>query len=98
MKAERQPEENHLYHAVKLRRARRRLFEHFGDRSLMRSLAALGSLGWLLVAPTLLGVLFGRWLDRTLGSGVFWSASLIILGAIAGMWLVWQRLEEERKR
>lgn len=93
----RPPERNHLHRAVELRRARRRLHARFADHVFLRHLAMLGSLGWLLVTPPLLGAFVGRWLDRMLRSGVFWSASLIVLGAALGLWLVWRRLEEQRK-
>jgi len=98
MSGHERPEENSLARAVEQRRARRRLWARLGDSPVVRHLAMIGSLGWLLVTPTLLGALAGRWLDAILGSGVFWSASLIVLGAALGFWMVWQRLEEERRK
>ncbi len=55
----------------------------------------MGSLGWLIVIPTLLGMAAGVWLDRTLGTGVFWSGALLVAGLGIGCWLAWQRISEE---
>ncbi|MDE3011053.1 MAG: AtpZ/AtpI family protein [Pseudomonadota bacterium] len=58
--------------------------------SLARRLGQIGVLGWLVVLPALLGALAGRWLDRRFGSGVFFSAPLLMLGCGFGMWLGWR--------
>ena len=55
----------------------------------------IGAIGWLIVTPILLGILAGRWLDAQLGTGIFWSGALIMLGAAVGGYLAWQRIREE---
>jgi ATP synthase protein I len=55
----------------------------------------MGRFGWTIVTPILLGAFIGRWLDRSLGSGVFWSATLVFLGAAAGFWAVWKRMNDQ---
>ena len=66
-----------------------------GEWPLGRSLAMMGRFGWTMVAPILLGVLIGRWLDRLCNSGVMWSAALVLVGAAAGFWAVWKRMNAE---
>lgn len=63
------------------------------EPSLARRFGQIGVLGWVIVGPTLLGVLFGGWLDRRLGSGITLSAALTLLGAALGFWLAlrWMR-------
>ena len=39
-------------------------------------LGQIGVLGWAIVAPILLGVLVGRWLDWTFKTGIFFTAPL----------------------
>jgi ATP synthase protein I len=58
------------------------------------SLARLGMLGWLIVAPVLAGAFLGRWLDRLLSTGIMASGALIGLGAALGWWLAWRRLRK----
>ncbi|HTR61405.1 MAG TPA: AtpZ/AtpI family protein [Candidatus Binataceae bacterium] len=65
-----------------------------GEWPLGRALAMMGRFGWTIVAPMLLGAFVGRWLDRMFNSGVFWSAALLFLGAAAGYWGVWKRMNE----
>ncbi len=71
--------------AARLRRARAQ-----GEPSFGGQLAQVGVLGWIVVTPALAGVFLGRWLDRTLASGIFWSAGLLILGVALGFWSAWR--------
>ncbi len=81
--------------AVRLREQRREGWSIEGERSLWRNLSMIGALGWLIVAPTLLGMLLGRWLDRQFESGVFFSGALIVLGIAIGCYLAWRRVLAE---
>jgi ATP synthase protein I len=54
----------------------------------------VGVLGWLIVAPTLLGMFIGRWLDRATDAGIFWTGALLILGLAAGCWIAWRWMHE----
>jgi len=90
------PDENgRMEKAVKLREQRRDFWDRTGERPVWRNLSMIGALGWLIVAPTLVGVALGRWLDAKLGTGIFWSGALIFLGVALGSWLAWRRMEEK---
>lgn len=84
-----------LHQAVHLRKQRRERWKKEGERSLWRNLSMVGSLGWLVVIPTLLGVLTGRWLDSTFKSGIFFTGALIFLGIVMGCYLAWQKVNKE---
>lgn len=91
---------NHQRHddmqrAVRLREERRERGKKEGERPLWKNLSMIGALGWLIVTPTLLGVLVGRWLDNYFDTGIFFSGSLIFLGIAIGSHLAWQRVKEE---
>jgi len=47
-------------------------------------------LGWIIVVPMLIGMFTGRWLDRSLHSGLFWTAPLLMLGLALGCWSAWK--------
>jgi ATP synthase protein I len=83
---------NHLDRSVRLHRERRARWRKEGERPIGRNLAMIGSLGWLIVTPTLAGALIGHWLDHVTGRAVFWSATLIFLGIVAGGWMAWKRM------
>jgi len=65
------------------------------EPSLGARLGQIGVLGWTIVVPTLLGVLLGRWLDHRLGSGIFFSAPLLMIGAGAGFWFAWKWMHRD---
>jgi ATP synthase protein I len=58
-------------------------------------LGQIGVLGWAIVAPVLMGVVIGRWLDRSFDTGVFFSAPLIMLGAATGLWTAWRWMHRQ---
>jgi len=75
---------------ARLRRDRRARWLREGDMSVGRRLAQIGVLGWIFVGPTLGGLFLGRWLDGRLGTGIFWSAPLMLLGLCIGGWTAWK--------
>jgi ATP synthase protein I len=60
-----------------------------------QNLALVGTLGWLVVAPTLLGAFVGRALDRVAHTGVTFTAAFLGLGACFGCALAWSRVKSE---
>jgi ATP synthase protein I len=98
-KSESPTEPNHgheqMRRAVHLRQQRSARWAKEGERSIWQNMSMIGALGWLIVVPTLLGVLAGRWLDRVFDSGIFWTAALIVLGVAVGSYLAWQRINKE---
>jgi ATP synthase protein I len=83
-------ESDPLVHGVRVRDARHRRWTREGDPSVAHRLAQVGVLGWIIVTPMLLGVFLGRWLDRMLGTGIFWTAPLLLLGLVLGGWSAWK--------
>jgi len=81
--------------AVELREQRRAQWKKEGERTLWQNLSMIGALGWLVVTPTLLGVLLGRWLDRWFDTGIMYTGALIFLGVTIGCYLAWQRVKKE---
>ncbi len=79
--------------AVETRRRRTEAWRSTGERPMARNLALVGTLGWLVVAPTLLGAFVGRFLDRLAHTGVTFTAALLGLGAVVGCALAWQRVQ-----
>jgi len=66
-----------------------------GEPSMVRYVGQIGILGWIIVAPTLLGLFIGRWLDRVFASGIFWSAALLMLGVAVGFWSGWRWMHRQ---
>jgi ATP synthase protein I len=56
------------------------------EPTLARRFGQIGVLGWIIVAPTLGGLVLGHWLDAALGSGITLAAALLMAGAALGLW------------
>jgi ATP synthase protein I len=61
-----------------------------GEPPVGRRLAQIGVLGWIVVAPILIGLAAGRWIDGSFHTGLFWTAPLLMLGAVFGSWSAWK--------
>jgi ATP synthase protein I len=59
---------------------------------LAQNLMWVGTLGWLIVAPTLAGMFLGRWIDRHFELGIMFSSTLCCIGVLVGCWLAWRRI------
>ncbi|MGN6284979.1 MAG: AtpZ/AtpI family protein [Afipia sp.] len=86
---------NGMADAVRKRQERRSRWLSEGEASVARFVGQIGILGWMIVTPTLVGLFIGRWLDRTFGSGIFWSAALLLVGVTAGFWSAWRWMHRQ---
>jgi ATP synthase protein I len=84
-----------LADAAQKRKERRRRWQAEGETSVARFVGQIGILGWIIVAPTLIGLFLGRWLDRQFAMGIFWSAALLMLGVALGFWSAWRWMHRE---
>lgn len=81
--------------AARRQRERRDNWKKEGEPSMMRFVGQIGVLGWIIVAPTLIGLFVGRWLDHKLGTGIFWSAPLLLIGVTIGFWSAWRWMHQQ---
>ncbi|WP_347311802.1 AtpZ/AtpI family protein [Defluviimonas sp. SAOS-178_SWC] len=65
------------------------------EPSLGRRFGQIGVLGWMIVVPTLIGVIAGGWLDRMLGTGITLTAALTMAGAALGLWLAFRWMHDQ---
>ena len=81
--------------AARQQRERRDNWKKEGEPSMMRFVGQIGVLGWIIVTPTLIGLFVGRWLDHKLGTGIFWSAPLLLIGVMIGFWSAWRWMHQQ---
>lgn len=84
------PQADELQAAIRQRMTRQRSGEMDGDVNVTQHLARIGVLGWTIITPPLAGLLLGRWLDHRSGTGVTFSAALLLGGFAAGAWSAWK--------
>jgi ATP synthase protein I len=89
------PDGDPLLEEVRLRAQREVDWLKNGEPSVARRLSQIGVLGWIIVTPMLIGVFSGRWIDGKLGTGLFWTAPLLMLGAALGCWSAWKWMRNE---
>ena len=67
------------------------------DRGIWFGLGMIGTVGWAIVLPTLLGLALGIWIDRTWPSVISWRLVLMIVGVIVGSFnAFWWVLREQK--
>jgi ATP synthase protein I len=89
------PSPDGLTEAVREQRIRRDRWRREGEPSMMRFVGQIGVLGWIIVVPILIGLFIGRAIDRWLGSGIFWSAPLLLTGVAIGCWSAWRWMQRQ---
>jgi ATP synthase protein I len=89
------PQDDPMAAAARRQSRRRRRWLSEGEPSVARFVGQIGVLGWIIVAPMLLGLLLGRWLDRSFGTGIFWSAPLLLVGAVIGGYSAWKWMHRQ---
>lgn len=62
-----------------------------------QGLGMVGSVGWMVSLPAILGALLGRWLDARFGLGTFWTLSLLTVGLALGCTSAWRHVRRELK-
>jgi ATP synthase protein I len=87
--------EGKMADAARLAAERARRLRDNPEPSFALRLGQIGVLGWAIVAPILIGVVVGRWLDWALKTGIFFTAPLIMLGAAAGLWTAWRWMHRQ---
>ena len=81
--------------AVRQQRERQQRWLKEGEPSVVRFVGQIGVLGWIIVTPTLIGLFVGRWLDHKFGTGIFWSAPLLLFGVVVGFWSAWRWMHKQ---
>lgn len=92
MTSPRGQDEDPFVREIRRQADRARASEHV---TFWRGLGLVGSVGWMVVLPALLGAFLGRWIDRRLGTGIFWTLSLLFVGLALGCASTWRHVRQE---
>ncbi len=60
-------------------------------------LGMMGTIGWSVVVPTLLGVALGSWIDAHWSSPISWTLVLLIAGLLVGCMNAWFWIAREQR-
>jgi len=92
------PRDEPLLERVRDQERRQARAERTSSRSLWRTVAHVGALGWLIALPTVGGAYLGHRLDRHLGSGITYAMLFLTLGLGCGGYLLWRTFEQVEER
>ena len=67
------------------------------DRSAWFGLGMMGTIGWTVAVPTLLGVALGIWIDAHWPSPISWTLALLITGLLLGCVNAWLWVSREQE-
>jgi len=67
------------------------------DKGMWFGLGAMGTVGWSIVIPTLVGALLGRWMDARLQGTVSWTLMLLLIGLAIGCLNAYHWVRKESK-
>jgi len=85
--------------------ARKRKARSDKSRGVWFGLGMMGTVGWLVAVPTLMGIALGIWLDARYPGPISWTLTLLSVGLAVGCANAWywvqkeqQKMEEDRSR
>ncbi len=78
-----------------VQRDRERKEENERDKSFWISVGNMGTVGWSVSVPMVLGLLFGRWLDGRLDSGHVFLLFFMLVGLTLGCILAWRMISRK---
>jgi ATP synthase protein I len=86
-----------LGQAVGAKAARKLRAQRHVTRTVWFGLGMMGLIGWSVAIPTLIGALFGLWLDRHYPGGRSWTLALLVAGLTIGCFNAWHWVAKEDK-
>ena len=79
------------------KQARKMHARQIKERSTWFGMGMMGTIGWTVVVPTLLGVALGLWIDAHWPSSVSWTLMLLIGGLLLGCVNAWLWIAREQR-
>ncbi|HWA98494.1 MAG TPA: AtpZ/AtpI family protein, partial [Pirellulales bacterium] len=83
-------EEDQFVGEIRRRARRAQAAQHV---TFWRGVNLVGTIGWMVSVPTVLGALIGRMIDSRFASGVFWTLSLLVAGVTLGCASAWRHVQ-----
>jgi ATP synthase protein I len=82
---------------IESKQARKMHARQTKDRGTWFGLGMMGTIGWTVVVPTLLGVALGLWIDAHWPGSVSWTLMLLIGGLLLGCVNAWLWIAREQR-
>jgi ATP synthase protein I len=66
-------------------------------KSIWSGIGMFGLVGWSVATPTVVGALFGIWLDKHYPINHSWTLALLVAGLIIGCFFAWHWIAKESR-
>ena len=95
--------EEKMLEQIEIDERRKRRWQRKKGRSAWFGLGLSGLVGWMIILPTLLGILIGAWIDENFPSSIPWTLVLMLLGLVFGatstyFWLMREQKDIQQER
>ncbi|MCX6089508.1 MAG: AtpZ/AtpI family protein [Candidatus Atribacteria bacterium] len=68
------------------------------EENIWKNFGQIWDISWMTIAPIVMGVFLGQYLDKNYPLGFSWTLSLIALGALLGFYNLYQFLMRESEK
>ena len=68
------------------------------DENIWKHFGQIWDISWMTVAPIILGLFLGQYLDRKYPKGFSWTLSMLILGIFLAFYNLYQFFDKEIKK
>ncbi len=68
------------------------------DQGIWFGLGMIGTIGWSIAIPTLIGVALGIWIDKRWPSRISWTLTFLFVGLVLGCFNAYYWVKRELKR
>lgn len=72
--------------------------QHHVDRTIWFGIGMMGTIGLSIAVPTLLGAVFGIWLDKHYPANFSWTLTMLTIGLFIGCLNAWYWMDKEHKQ
>jgi len=97
-KKEKQSATDKMVHDIEKKHLRKMRARQIKKSSMWFGLGMMGTIGWTVAVPTLLGVALGIWLDSRWPSSLSWTLTLMLAGLLLGCLNAWLWVSREQNR
>lgn len=88
--------EDEFESSVRRQRARIEKGRREKGESFWRYVGLIGTVGWSVSVPMILGTLLGLWIDGKAGTGWRWTLGLLVFGLMVGCLNAWRMVTREQ--
>lgn len=85
----------HSFHQQITKKTQRKLKAQQNPKNVWFGFRMFGMVGWSVIAPTLIGIALGRWIDNNFSNSYSWTLMFLFIGLVLGCFNAWYWVVKE---